>query len=262
VKGLRVAVTRPPREDGSEDPLTAALRAAGAEPVVIPLVTVTGPDDHAPLREAAARVAEYDWLVFTSSNAVRFFQQAWMETGAVAEATSGGIAAPRVAAVGPATAGAAEALLGRPADLVPARYTGSALAEAMEAVASLAGARVLWPRAQEAREELPADLERLGARLDAPVAYRTAGCEEGARQLCHLLAMGALDVVTLASPSAALSLAAAGPLATGALFAAIGPSTAEVALSAGLPVHVIPEQYTVSALVDALAAHLGKQPPE
>jgi uroporphyrinogen-III synthase len=136
--------------------------------------------------------------------------------------------------------------------VVPHTFAGSSLAAAMAATAPLAGARVLWPRAEGARDELAMDLRAAGARLDAPVAYRTIPLPHGAGRLAGLVAAGEIDVVTFAAPSAVRVYAGGGGSAGRAVIAVIGPSTAAAVLDAGMPVHVAPEEHTVAALVDAL----------
>lgn len=264
IEGVRVAVTRPLVQgvaDGTEvqDPLAVELDAAGVVVVSRPLVAIVEPLDREPLQSAAGAWRSYDWLVFTSGNAVRFFARAVREAGSD---TSGVIGAPRVAAVGPATAAAVEAELGLPVAVVPEFFTGDELAAAMATVAPVRGATVLWPRALEAREALPRDLVAAGARLDAPVAYRTVPLRDAAAALAQLMADGGVDVVTLTSPSAVRCLAAEGPPPTGVIIAAIGTSTAEAAIDAGLPVHVVPVHQTIPGLVAALVEHLRAEPPE
>jgi uroporphyrinogen-III synthase len=244
--GWRVAVTRP---QGSGALLERALLAAGAEPVLLPLVRTVAASDPGPLLESARRLHTYDWVVLTSANGARFLREALEAVGLAGQAPTG-----RVAAVGPATADAAFRFLGWRADVVPGTYVGSALAAAMAALSPLAGARVLWPRARQAREELPRDLIAAGAALDAPEAYGTAPVPASARRIVELAATGELEAVTLTSPSAARCLAAAGWTA-GLVVAAIGPSTAAEARAHGLPVHVEPHQHTIPHLVEALARH-------
>jgi uroporphyrinogen-III synthase len=249
--GWRVAVTRP--ADGADE-LADRLRAAGAVPVVVALVEVAGPADPAPLRLAAAGIAAYDWIVFTSANGVRHLHDALAAGGRLPSAS----APPpgRIAAVGPATARAVEALLGWTVHVVPGRFVGDAVAAAMAKVAPLAGARVLWPRAESARPVLPRELRAAGATLDAPVAYRTVADPAAARRLSQLLAAGQIDIVTLTSPSAVDCLAAVRPPLDRAIVAVIGPTTGAAARARGLPVHIEPEQHTIPGLVDALARYL------
>lgn len=264
VEGVRVAVTRPlvPGAAGGtedQDPLAAELAAAGAFVVRFPLVAIVEPDDREPLQSAAGAWRSYDWLVFTSGNAVRFFARALRDAESDPR---GGAASPRVAVVGPATAAAVEAELGLPVAVMPEYFTGDELAAAMAMVAPVRGATVLWPRALEARLALPRDLEAAGARLDAPVTYRTVPLPDAAAALVQLMADGGVDVVTLTSPSAVRSLTAAGLPPGGATIAAIGTSTAEAAMSAGLPVHVVPVHQTIPGLVAALVEYLRAEPPE
>jgi uroporphyrinogen-III synthase len=250
-------VTRPVRSD---DPLARALREGGADVVEVPLSVITEAADAAPLRAAAAALLSYDWVAFTSANAVRFLAAAFPPGQPPALPTAG--IRPLIAAVGPATAAGVLEELRWTADVVPREYTGGAVAAAMGAVRSLQGARVLWPRAEHPREELPAALASAGALVDAPVAYRTVIDEAAAQRLAGMMARGEVDVVTLTAPSAVQALASAAPSLDGILFAAIGTSTAEAARSAGLPVHIIPAEHTIPALAAAVLHRLGRMNPE
>ncbi|CAN5677582.1 N/A [soil metagenome] len=248
--GCRVAVTRP---EAGGDVLSELLRAEGAIPVAVPLIAIRPPADAGPLRAALAELDDFDWVVFTSANAVQ-------SVGAVLEATgrSGAAGGSRVAAVGPATARAVVDVLGWEVDVVPERYAGDAVVAAMSACAPVAQRRVLWPRAETAREALPRDLAAAGARVDAPVAYRTAPLPNAAREIADLLETGALHAIILTSPSAVRCLAAARPRTNRATFCSMGSSTAEAMRRHGLPVHVEPDQHTIPALVDALRVYLDR----
>jgi uroporphyrinogen-III synthase len=246
LKGLRVAVTRP--ADGP-DVLAGALEARGATAVAAPLVRITSPADGAPLSAALERLGTYDWVVFTSANAVR--------------AVGPGLAPPaaRIAAVGPATAEAIAGILGWRVHAMPGEFTGRAVTAAMLRQGPLDGARVLWPRAEAAREELREQLAAAGAHLDAPVAYRTVQLPQNAARLAGMIETGAVDVVTLTSPSAARCLADAVASTGRAVIAVIGPSTAEAARASGLPVHVEPAAHTIPDMVEALETYLRAVAP-
>jgi uroporphyrinogen-III synthase len=243
--GARVAVTRPEKVDG---PLSSRLANAGASVLHTPLTRIEPPANAAPLRRAAGRLARYHWLVFTSATAVGAFRAMLAEMGEFPGPW------PRIAAVGPATGQAIVGLLGRSPDVIPSEFTGGALAAAMHPVLSVAGRRVLWPRAEDARPDLAADLLSAGAILDAPVAYRTVADDEGGRRLAGLLADDAVDVVTLTSPSAARCLASACTDVRRARIAVIGNTTGAAAREAGLPVHVTAEENTIDALAAAVVA--------
>lgn len=238
--GLRVAVTRP-AADAEE--LAGLLREAGAVPVIMPLTRVLPPASDAQLRHSLSRLSEYDWVVFTSINAVR----------AVTAMGSWERVRARIAAVGSATAAAVQALTGREADLIPAEHTARALAGAMLANGSLRGTRVLWPRAELARDELRHVLEEAGAAVDDPVAYRTVPDRSGAAALADMATLGEIDAITFTAPSAVDSFADAAPGSVRCVVAVLGPATAAAARARGLRVHVEPEQHIIPALVRALA---------
>lgn len=246
LQGHRVAVTRPA---GGNDLLADLLRRHGADVVLVPLIRIAPPADSGPLLQAARRLAVYDWIVFTSASGVRALAE-------VLPRTDGPVTA-RVAAVGSVTAAAVERLLGWPVHAVPPRFSGAGLCEAMAAVAPVAGAAVLWPRARDARPELRLALHAAGATLHAPEAYRTEPLPEAAATLRAMAESGALTVITLTSPSAADALAAAGPAVASAVIAVIGPSTGEAARSHGLTVDVQSEEHTAAGLVRSLIRYLN-----
>ena len=247
--GLRVAVTRA-EEDAGE--LEVLLRQVGAEAVLLPLTRTHPPRDAEPLRRALADAGHYDWIVFTSPRAVRAVRAAG---GLQPRAGLRG----RIAAVGPATALVLHSLTGLHPDAVPAVHTGGDIVPAMLAHGPLAGRAVLWPRAEQARRELPDALARAGAVLDDPVAYRTAADPDVAAKLAGLAAAGEVDVITFAAPSAVECFADAGGHPAACIIAVIGPTTAAAARAHGLPVHVAAEQPVMAGLVAALVRyHVGR----
>ena len=239
-----MAVTRP--EEAAAE-LVDGLRALGARVAVHPLIRVAPPADEAAVRRAARQLAAYDWVVFTSVNAVTTFAAA-----AAAAGSDFRPGVPRVAAVGPATADALRAA-GIAVDTVPGEYAGRALPAAMDEALPLAGARVLLPRSAIGREELPALLREAGAEVEDLAVYRTLGNPEGAAALTRALRDGALDVVTFTSPSTVRCLAEACPvLPSRVRVAVIGPATAAAARDVDFPVHAMPEDYTAAGLVSAV----------
>lgn len=247
--GVRVAVTRPAH---SAPELADALRAAGAAPVLLPLTRIARALDEGPLRAAAQRVEEYDWIIFTSANAVRAF-------GAVLPSRPEG-QRPRIAAVGSATAKAIRALLLREPDIVPGTFGSDALVPAILEAHPLHAARVLWPRADAADERLARAIDGAGAILDAPVAYRTECSGDAARELVRLEQQGALDAITFTAPSAVDCYASALTGETQCVVAVIGSTTGAAARARGIPVQVEPRQPIISALVAALAHHYSDTP--
>ena len=236
--GRRVVVTRPRRRAAS---LVAALEAEGAEVILFPTIEVVDPEDPGPLAEAAGRLGEYDWVVFTSAYGVRALKAA-LPRGA----TGGG---PRVGCVGEATAEAA-AGAGWAADIVPERASGAAMAEALIEAGVGAGTRLLHPRAADARPELAELLRGAGAVVDEVEAYRKVGPVEPPDELRRLLVAGQIDLLTFTSPSTARNfMAELGSAAAGRRTVVIGATTAEAALSLGLDVAGVAEESTTAGLV-------------
>jgi len=235
--GRRVVVTRA-REQAAE--AVALLQEMGAEVVELPMVEFAAPaDGGAALRGAAQRLAAFDWVVFTSANAVeRVFAE-------VRDARAFGGA--NVAAVGAKTA---EALArhGVVADLVPERYVAEGL---LDAFPDGPGA-VLLPRAEVARDVLPDGLRAKGWRVDVVDAYRTVPARPSAQELERA---GGADAVMFTSSSTVTHFVALAERVP-PVVACIGPVTARAAEAAGLHVDVVAEESTVGALVAALARRL------
>ncbi|HEX6964943.1 MAG TPA: uroporphyrinogen-III C-methyltransferase, partial [Gemmatimonadaceae bacterium] len=162
--GRRVVVTRA-RTQASE--LSEMLRALGADVVEVPAIRIE-PLDRAPLDEALRAIASYRWLILTSRNAVEIVWDALRRRGLDARA----LAPVKLCAVGPGTA---DALLehGLAVDLVPERAVAEGVIDALAARDDVRGARVLFPRAEGAREVLPTKLAELGAKVDAIAIYKS-----------------------------------------------------------------------------------------
>lgn len=240
--GRTVLVTRR-REQAAA--MCAALEARGARAIAVPTIAVE-PVTAPATREALAALHRYDWIVFTSANAVECF---WAGLAA-----AGGRALPvsvRIAAVGPATA-AALADRGAQVAAMPDTYRGDQIAAAL---GPLAGRRVLLPQSAIAREGTGAALRQAGAQVDEVVVYRTVSAASTPGMLETLDTP--IDAVTFTSPSTVRGFLEAGGAAAQrvlqrAAIACIGPATAEAILVRGLSVAVQPAEHTVAALVGAL----------
>lgn len=253
--GRTVVVTRA-REQASE---SAALFARkGAHVIQFPTITISPLRDYGELDEAVANLSRYGWLVFTSVNGVRFFRERLHALKLDARALHG----VKVAAIGPATAKAVEAM-GVYADLVPSSYVAEGVAEAMLKL-GMKGQRVLLPRAREAREVLPEALRAAGAEVDVITAYENVPSEENREEVMKALEEGRLDCVTFGSSSTVRNFLASIPMETlqkhpEVRFAAIGPVTAKTMHEMGMNVDIQPEQFTIPALVDAVCAAFARQ---
>ncbi len=249
--GKRILITRA-REQASS--FAAVLEAAGAEVVEFPTITFTAPESWAPLDAAIGRLREYRWVIFTSANGVRFFWQRLQAAGRDIRDLAG----ITVCAIGPATAAALHSL-GIRADIVPTEFKAEALVEAI-GTDDLRGSRVLLARAAESREVIPEELTRRGALVDVVPAYRTVKGAPDTEGLRTMLRDGKIHAVTFTSSSTVkhfLDLVGeeARELLKSVVVASIGPITAETAARHGIVSHVVPENYTIPALADALIRH-------
>ena len=199
--GRRVLIMRPAQQ---LPPTAALVRAAGGEPVGWPSIAIVPPPDLARVAQAVAELASYDLVAFTSENAVEALWQAVARSGRDA----GAFARARIAAIGRATAAALREH-GLTADIVPERALGEELGAAILGAlgAGAVGARVLLPRALEAREVLPEMLRAAGVRLDVVAVYQTVTASaERAGELRLMLERDELDYVLLCSSSTVTSL--------------------------------------------------------
>jgi uroporphyrinogen-III synthase len=241
--GLTVAVTRPASKG---DDLAVALASLGARVIAAPALRLLPPADRGPLLDVARRLADFDWVMLTSSAAVDALAGAASEVNAPPPA--------RVAVVGPRTAAAAAAR-GWRVDLVPERFDAEGLLGAIDAGAiDLRGRRVLLPLAQDARDVLRAGVAARGGVPERVTAYRAEAADPAElSELAAWLREGRLDLITLASPSAARSLVdALGEAVLQIPAAAVGPVTAQAARGLGYRVDATAEEHTMNGLVDAV----------
>jgi uroporphyrinogen-III synthase len=246
LSGWRVLVTRPADAAGA---LVAALAAAGAEALAVPMVETGPPTDRAALEAALARLSAYDWVVFTSAAGA---EHAAASGPGLASFVGGGAGAGRLAAIGPGTA-AALGRLGATRVWQPGRAGGAELAAELPLTA---GARVLLVRSDLADPATANALRARGARVDDVAAYRTVPRRRPAPELAEQLRDGRIAAVTLASPSAARGLVeSCGPApATYAhtALASIGPTTTRAIEALGLSVAAEADRPGVEGLVEAL----------
>ncbi|HVF14362.1 MAG TPA: uroporphyrinogen-III C-methyltransferase, partial [Acidimicrobiales bacterium] len=249
--GRRVVVTRARHQASG---LVERLRAVGADPVEVPTIEIVDPEDGGDaLRAVAARVREYDWVLFTSTNAVARFLACLHDAR--------GLGDVRVGAIGPGTA-AALAAAGIVADLVPERSLAEGLLEVFpgpDADEDLGSRRILLPQAAGARPVLANGLAGKGWTVEAVHAYRTVPAIPAPDVLA---AAGKADAIAFTSASTVHSyIAAAGPGAVPPVVACIGPVTTAAAEAERLVVGATATDHTLDGLVAALVSLLGRPEP-
>jgi uroporphyrinogen III methyltransferase/synthase len=257
--GRRIVVTR--SSDQASD-LVRLLEELGAEAITMPTIRILPPDAPEAVAQACEEAHTFDWIVFTSANGVDHFFSRLLELRDIRDLKGVGICT-----VGPATTAAVERF-GIRVDVTPAEYRSEAIVATLEERGALDGARVLLPRADIAREILAEDLRRAGADVVELVTYRTVVAEESSGQdVYRMLLDRRIDAVTFSSASAVrnfvqlLGADQAADLLRATNVAAIGPVTAEAAQQLGIVTTVMPESYTMPALVDALVAHFRQALP-
>lgn len=240
--GRRVVVTRT-REQASE--LSRKLYRLGADVIEFPTIEIKPREDLGELRAAIDRIEEFDWIVFTSQNAVRIFFGALNECGR----DSRSLYKNRIAAIGPASGRDIERYAIKP-DLIPAEYVAEAIIREMEGI-GISGKRILLPCAAEARETLKRGLEELGAHVERIPIYDTVIPVPVSEE--SLSRVVSSDVITFTSSSTVRNFFKIVEK-TEAILACIGPVTAETLREHGYEPHIIASEYTIDGLVDAIVS--------
>jgi uroporphyrinogen III methyltransferase/synthase len=250
--GWRVLVPRTKEQAGA---MSERLTTHGAVPVEVPTIAVEPPRTPTQMERAIKGLVtgRYEWIVFTSTNAVRAVREKFEEFGLDARAFAG----VKIGCVGAATAEAVRAFGIKP-DLVPTEENASSeglladfppFDEVLDPID-----RVLLPRADIATEALAAGLRELGWEIDDVTAYRTVRAAPPAAEIRDAIKSGGFQAVCFTSSSTVRNLVGiAGKPHARTVVACIGPQTAATAKEFGLRVDVQPEYATVPALIDALA---------
>ena len=249
----RVLVTRSPRQSSE---LATQLRALGLEPVLVPAIELAPPASFDGIDAALDRLSSYDWMIFTSANAVEAFRGRMESAGR----SAAGVEA-RIAAIGPATARALESI-GLAVEVIPPQAVAESLTEALlPHVRRPDGSarRFLLVRAEDARDVLPEALGTAGAEVTIAPAYRTVVPAESVGVIRALFggAMSDIAAVTFTSSSTARNLlalceAAGVVLPSTALRISIGPITSETLRSLGYAPHAEAVTASVAALAQAV----------
>jgi len=232
------------------------LEILGAKVLLLPAVSFFGPSDTSELDRIIGSLEEFDWIFFTSANAVLYFSDRCRKLGRNIRASE----IPRYAAVGPATARAA-VRRGFSVDYVAREFQGAALAK--ELGASLKGKKILLPRSDRARRDLPEALQKIGAEVTETIVYHTGGVGPAEPGVLDAVRDARVDVVSFFSPSAVESLGAElghetmARLGARAALAAVGPVTAAALRKAGLPVAIEAPAATAESMISAIVSYFS-----
>jgi uroporphyrinogen-III synthase len=268
IKMKRILVTRPRAQ---ADDFAEKLRLAGFEPIFFPVIEIHPIEDNPALAEALGKLDGYEWVVFTSVNAVevvfdaiaknevteqsldknpRLLRGVYTEQRRSARSDT----RPKVAAIGPKTAGALQAHGVMP-DFVPDKYISDSI---LPGLGDIQGKRILLPRAEIARKALPEAIARAGGIVHEIAVYKTLPARPDPTGLAALQA--GVDWITFTSPSTVRNFIGIvrshhmDPfhLAGEPKVACLGPITEQAAREEGFEVALVAEKSTADGLIEAL----------
>jgi uroporphyrinogen III methyltransferase/synthase len=252
--GKRIVITRAAAQS---EALAQELFERGAIPVVLPLVSFAEPQDFAPLDAAIAGIEQFDWMILTSSQAVRALVKRGedLKVGLIRSKRK-----LRIACVGPVSAAAARQA-GLSVEYVAETHTGAALAE--ELGKRLQGTKVFLPRSDRGNPDLPLTLKRHGAEVTEVIAYRTVRPDAVDEEKLRQIADGAGDAVLFFSPSAVqyfgemFGSEQLRVLQDKLAITAVGPVTAKALRDAGVQRIVLAGDTTAAAVIEALERYFA-----
>jgi uroporphyrinogen-III synthase len=253
--GKTVVVTR---AQGQSQELCAALQARGANVRQLPLIAFAPPESFVELDEALQRLRGFDWILFTSANAVQAVARRQRDLNGAAPVDGSTV---RVATVGPATSRAAEDA-GFSVEYVAVEHSGLALAEELKD--EVRGKSVFLPRSDRANPDLPEALKRAGAKVTEVIAYRTVAPSKTERERVNELLKEDVDGILFFSPSAVgnflelVEKKRLEKLQGRAVMVAIGPTTAGALSAAGIARIAWATDTTTDAVIRALEGHLSR----
>jgi uroporphyrinogen-III synthase len=258
--GLRIVVGRARHQASA---LSSGLRELGAEVIEIPFIEIRKPRSYQPLDTALKNLQDYDWLILTSVNGA---DALWKRIRKL-RLTKRHVKHLKVAAIGPSTKKAIEKR-GIKVNVVPEEYVAESVVESLRD--QVAGKRVLLARAQVARDVIPRELRKLGAKVDVVAAYETVIPRSSLTRLRAILKNSNCrpDVITFTSSSTVRNFAnltgknvrrgrprprKASPL-DDVRFVSIGPVTSSTLRELGLPVDLEAKEYTIPGLINAIVS--------
>jgi uroporphyrinogen-III synthase len=253
---VRILVGRARHQASS---LSSKLRKLGAEVIEIPFIEIRPPRSYRPLDCALKNLADYDWLILTSVNGVDALWKRLRKLGLSKKQLNH----LKIAAIGPATKKAIKSR-GLKVDVVPREYVAEAVVNSLRN--KVAGKRILLARAKVARDVIPHELRRLGAKVDVVEAYETVVPKSSKVRLRAVFnnLRRRPDIITFTSSSTVRNFVRlAGRIVwrghSCPRLASIGPITSSTLRELGMPVDIEAEEYTIPGLMRAIVAFTAKQ---
>jgi len=246
--GKNIVVTRDAR--GNAD-FAAKIIRQGGNPIEFPAIKIKPLTQTNKFLQTLAKIADYDWVIFTSANGVRIFFDVLHNLSK----DSGVFGSAKIAAIGSET-GSKLVEFGIRADFVPSVFTGKDLAKQLIAFTNLQSKKVLLMRSQAASNELVKLLQQAKAQVDEVAVYTTLAAKSQPDELRRDIADGAVHWVTFASPSAVKGFFEQIPgdlvNSSNVKVASIGPVTSEELKRFGVTVDVETTEHTIDGLLAAI----------
>src|SRR6266545_4808052 len=253
--GKCIVVTRARAQARS---LVQQIEDLGGEVIEFPTIEIQPPENFAAFDAAVGKIESYDWLMFTSVNAVGPFLSRLQHVGKTVDT----LEHLDVGAIGPETAKELAAA-GITCCLVPERFQAEGILDKVTPE-TMRGKQVLIPRAAAAREVLPDTLRQWGASVDVVVAYRAVIPATDIEPLVERLRQREVDVISFTSSSTVKNFVRIfdgrnlTEIANGSTIACIGPITAETVEQLGGHTAIVAEEFTIDGLVRAIVSHFEK----
>lgn len=254
--GKKIVITRA-RAQASD--LVSKLSKLGAACIEIPTIEISPAQDTTPLRSAVENLKNYDWIIFTSVNGVKFFFDTLNDMGKDVRA----LGHLKFACIGPVTK---ECLKGHGiiSDILPETYRAESVIKAFSGI-EIKNKKVLLPRAKIARTILPEELTKMGAQIHEVTAYETRLNAEGKQELMELFKNREIDAVTFTSSSTVSNFMSffdsedEKKLLNGVVFASIGPITSDTCRSLGIEPDMEAGEFTIQGLINSLLYYYERQ---
>lgn len=253
--GRRIALTRERENAGL---FSKELERQGAVIYYLPAISIFPPEDFEAVDQAIHEIESFDWLIFTSANAVRYFLDRLIRQGRDVRDLKG----LKICTVGTSTARSLKTR-GIRTDLIPEEFTGEGVVAALLKEGEIPGKRVLIPRAEKAREVIPDALRKSGAKVVVATVYRNIAPEIDPQALQEILVNRKADLIVFTSPSnirnflRSVEKEGLQETLSEIKIACIGPVTAAAAKAAGLSVVIEPEESTLESVSESIQKYFG-----
>ena len=249
--GKRIVVTRTRHQAGG---LTKQLSKLGADVIELPTIKIVEPKNLLEFGELVQDCYTYDWIVFSSPNGVDAFFKLFYKLYSDARS----IGPAKIAVIGPGTAEKVKEYH-LAVDLMPdKKFVAEGLIEKFKKDEAMEHLKVLWVRAEEAREVIAEGLNKMGAIVDEALAYRTVPEREDNQAAIARMTEEGADVITFTSSSTVECFFALGlELPKGVKIASIGPVTTDALKARGLKPHIEAQEYSIPGLIKAIEKHFA-----